>query len=67
MSELYDLEGDSKETVNLLEVRSEVVSKMAARLEKYIMVRGRANVIMEEPLLTPDELKKLKTLGYIGN
>jgi len=65
--ELYNLQNDSAEITNLIEVKPDIALELATQLEAYINERGRAKAIMDEPRLSAEEKRKLKALGYINN
>jgi arylsulfatase A-like enzyme len=65
-SELYKLDSDPGETRNVIGDHPDIVATLAKQLDDYMTARGRAKAVAEEPALTPEELKKLKALGYIG-
>ena len=66
-SELYHLDYDVKESVNLIRNKAELVGEMRAELEAFLKKRQRFEEKTEQPALTDDEIKKLKSLGYIGD
>jgi arylsulfatase A-like enzyme len=64
--ELYNLVSDRKESNNLINSRLEIAEEMAARIQEYQDSRSRSNEVIEQEPLTEQELKQLKSLGYIG-
>jgi arylsulfatase A-like enzyme len=66
-SELYNLDDDPGETRNLIDDFPAVARRLEERLEAYKSARGQSEEIVEQPALTPEEIKKLKALGYVGN
>jgi arylsulfatase A-like enzyme len=63
--ELYNLELDPEESRDIIEDNPEIAAEMARILEMYQTVRTRADEEAEQPVLTEEEIKKLKALGYI--
>jgi len=66
--ELYDLESDPHETVNLYEERPDVAVEMAGRLAKYrrLVEEYRAEHAPPVPIAVDQETRKrLRALGYV--
>lgn len=63
LSELYDLEADPGELVNLAEERPEVVAGLASRLESWMAETERREASGAE--LSPERLEALRALGYV--
>ena len=61
--ELYDLENDPAESVNLLHARKEVAERMAAELARF-----RPQPLETGPprTLGEEERERLRSLGYVG-
>ncbi|MCK4773978.1 MAG: hypothetical protein KAT30_04310, partial [Candidatus Krumholzibacteria bacterium] len=66
-SELYHLDYDYKESVNLIHNKPEMAQAMRSEWELFLQKRQRFEIRVDQPALTDDEIKKLKSLGYIGN
>lgn len=65
-NELYDLANDPGESSNLLAAEPQVAESLAATLESILARRTAATERIEQPPLTEEELKRLKSLGYIS-
>ena len=66
--ELYDLQNDPKEQDNIFDQESPVAKALIRLLEHY-MRSGAANGDPEqayEVQLSPDEIERLRSLGYVG-
>jgi len=61
--ELYDLQSDSDERVNLYEVRP----TLAARLAEALRVLKGSNTVSAQTFVDPDAAARLAALGYVGN
>jgi arylsulfatase A-like enzyme len=66
-SELYHLELDEKESVNLIGNNPEAGNRMYDALRLFLKSRPRFGEADRRPTLSDEEIKKLKSLGYIGN
>jgi arylsulfatase A-like enzyme len=64
-SELYHIDYDGKEAVNLMDKNPERVQEMLANLRAYMESRPTFEEQIEQPPMTPDEIKRLKSLGYV--
>ncbi len=58
--ELFDLESDPDEIENLFPTPATLVEELRAELDAYFLPPGAA-----APTLTPEELSRLRSLGYI--
>jgi arylsulfatase A-like enzyme len=63
LAEVYDLEQDPAEVVNLLDARRDVADRMAAALGDWMRATERAHPEPEK--LTPEALEVLRGLGYL--
>lgn len=64
-SELYQLELDPAEAHDLVEFEPEVATRLAERLEAYILERGREEDYAEPSPISPEQAERLRALGYI--
>jgi arylsulfatase A-like enzyme len=64
-SELYHLDYDLKEAANLIDKNPERIQKMLSSLQAYMEGRPTFEEEIEQPPLSPDEIKRLKSLGYV--
>ena len=65
--ELYDLNGDKAEKNDLFNSNKKMFFSMYKILKRYIRMIEDNKHISQKTKLTAEELKKLETLGYIGN
>jgi len=65
--ELYDLVRDPSESFNLIADEPEIAESLALRLQDFFEERIRSNERVTQTPLSKEELKRLKSLGYIGN
>ncbi len=65
--ELYNIANDKGETENLLKINPELAAKFADQLRNFIDSRTHFDEIIDQEPLTEEEIKKLKSLGYIGD
>lgn len=65
--ELYDLNGDKPEKNDLFNSNKKMFFSMYKILKRYIRMIEDNKHISQKTNLTAEELKKLETLGYIGN
>jgi uncharacterized sulfatase len=69
--ELYDLATDPGESLNLILDKPELATRLANEMEKITrddpctLIRNSSAGEAPENLLTPDQIKQLKSLGYI--
>jgi arylsulfatase A-like enzyme len=61
--ELYDLERDPDELVNLVAERPQVAARLRAEVERRM--RTRRDLSDEPPLTTAEDLEALRSLGYV--
>jgi arylsulfatase A-like enzyme len=66
-SELYHLEYDYGESVNLFGNKPELAGELREKMELFMQRRGRFDQKIDQRDLTEDEIRKLKSLGYIGD
>lgn len=65
-NELYDLEADPRERVDLAAERPDLVEAMAPELDAFSK-RARADSLAhDERVISEEELETLKSLGYVG-
>ena len=64
-SELYHLDYDLKEAVNLIDKNPERTREMLSDLRAYMESRPTFEEEIEQAPLSPDEIKRLKSLGYV--
>ncbi len=65
--ELFNLETDRGESSNLLEAQPGVAARLDKRLSEFMASRERSEEMVEQPPLSDEERKRLKSLGYIGD
>jgi arylsulfatase A-like enzyme len=65
--ELFNLEKDRKESLNLLEQDPNAGERFAAKLQDFFAGRVRSRELVNQEPLSEEELKRLKTLGYVGD
>ena len=65
--ELFNLEADQGESSNLLESEPGVAARLDKRLSEFMTSRQHSDEIVEQPPLSDEERKRLKSLGYIGD
>ena len=65
--ELYHLEYDGREAVNLVQKDPKRARRMLAELRNYMESRPTFQEFIKQAPLSDEELKKLKSLGYVGN
>jgi hypothetical protein len=58
---------DDKESVNLIKNKPEVARRMSERLQLFLKSRARFEQKFDQPPLTDQEIKTLKSLGYISD
>jgi arylsulfatase A-like enzyme len=63
--ELYDLERDRGEQIDIWDETSPEAQELAARLEAF--ARSKRELSTERPRLTDSELRRLRALGYAGD
>ncbi|MBI3735162.1 sulfatase [Candidatus Sumerlaeota bacterium] len=67
-NELYDLQSDPTEAVNLADKRPNDAINLRSRLENYIAGLKLAPEQIENPEpITDEDMKELKALGYLGH
>jgi len=66
-NELYDLVQDPRESQNLYESQPEVATRLTHQLQEFFASRMRSEERVEQAPLSKEELKRLKSLGYVGN
>jgi arylsulfatase A-like enzyme len=66
LSELYNLQEDPSESQNLYDARPEVVAKMRSMIEDYKKTRS-PSISTQTKELTEDDIKRLKSLGYLAH
>jgi arylsulfatase A-like enzyme len=66
-SELYHLGYDERETANLIDKDRERALRMRVVLEEYMNSRPTFEKKIDQPPMSADEIRKLKSLGYMGN
>jgi arylsulfatase A-like enzyme len=66
-SELYHLDYDDREAVNLIDKDRERAQAMLAALQEYVNSRPTLKERIEQPPMSAEEIQKLKSLGYIGD
>jgi arylsulfatase A-like enzyme len=66
-NELYQLEGDPLEQNNLIQELPEVAETLSARLVEYQKSRPHGDELIDPGTPSEEELKRLKSLGYIGD
>lgn len=64
--ELYDLESDPQELVDLAATRPGLVQQLMPRLEAGIALARGARLGDEELMLSDEEVERLRSLGYVG-
>ena len=64
-NELYDLSADPRESDNLADERADIAGDLEARLQAFFAGRIRTGERVEQVPLTEEEIKRLKSLGYI--
>jgi arylsulfatase A-like enzyme len=65
--ELYDLDDDPREAINRFDTESDVAQRLAASLQEFFAGRMRRESLVEQTPLSEDELRRLRSLGYVGN
>jgi arylsulfatase A-like enzyme len=63
--ELYDLSKDPHESNNLA-ANAELLAPLRAEAEKYLAAAERRDA-SADPALDPDDIERLRALGYVGN
>jgi arylsulfatase A-like enzyme len=66
-AELYHLEYDEREAVNLVDKDRDRAQQMLTALRAYVDSRPTFEEFIKQPPLSEEERKKLKSLGYIGD
>ena len=66
-SELYHLDYDDREAVNLIDKDPDRAQRMLTVLREYVDSRPTFEEFIEQPPMSEEELKKLKSLGYVGD
>lgn len=66
-SELYRLDVDPREQDDLIDAEAARAEAMAERLDAFEQSRGRFDQAPDDTPLTPAEVKRLRSLGYIGD
>jgi len=61
--ELFDLARDPGERTDLAAAQPAITAELAARLERFMQIRGEA---APPARLTPEEIEKLRSLGYLN-
>ena len=64
--ELYDLDADPGETRNLATEESEILLELRGRLREWIEEQEATAAPVPDRELTPAEIKRLESLGYLG-
>ena len=64
--ELYDLESDPGERTNLVRENPDVARALHAELEQWRTTRTPVDGAPAPVALTPEEIERLKALGYLG-
>ncbi|MGD8413905.1 MAG: sulfatase [Candidatus Latescibacterota bacterium] len=64
-SELYHLEYDEKEAINLIDKNGERAQAMLDDIRAYVESRPTFEEEIQQPPLSPEERKRLKSLGYV--
>ncbi|HVN79541.1 MAG TPA: sulfatase-like hydrolase/transferase, partial [Terriglobia bacterium] len=65
--ELYDIEKDPRETMNLLATQQAVANQYRQELARfYPLYQRSANNAVTQSKLSPAELQQLQSLGYVG-
>ncbi len=65
--ELYNLELDGVEAVNLFGNDEATANRLASRLQNFFDTRGRSDERVDQTPLSEEESRRLKSLGYIGD
>ncbi|MFQ5490047.1 MAG: sulfatase [Phycisphaerae bacterium] len=65
--ELYDLQVDPTEKHNLYDVRRQVADQLLVHLEQFQDQRGRSADAPDTAPLTEEDIRRLKSLGYMGD
>jgi arylsulfatase A-like enzyme len=65
--ELYHLDYDDREAANLIDKDRDRGQRMLAALRGYMDSRPSFKEQIEQPPMSAEELKKLKSLGYVGD
>ncbi|MBC8423423.1 sulfatase [bacterium] len=65
--ELYNLEEDPVEAVNLVGLDEATAGRLAGQLRQFLESRVRSDEQVEQKPLTKEERRRLKSLGYVGN
>ena len=65
-NELYHLERDPSESSNLIDSETVVAARLATRLQEFFASRMRSDERVDQPPLSEEELKRLRSLGYVG-
>jgi arylsulfatase A-like enzyme len=66
-NELYNLETDRAEAVNLIESDETTAARLSARLYEFLEKRGRSDERVDQKPLSEEERRRLRSLGYIGD
>jgi arylsulfatase A-like enzyme len=66
-NELYNLELDRAEAVNLIGSDEATANRLATRLQNFFDTRGRSEEMVDQEPLSEEESRRLKSLGYIGD
>ena len=65
--ELYDLDADPGEAVNLIETEAGTAARLAGRLGAFLASRAHSDAEDDKTPLTRDEIRRLRSLGYVGD
>lgn len=65
-TELYDLETDPLERVDVARERPDIVEAMAPELEAISEHARTDSLLLDERVISEEELEALKSLGYVG-
>jgi hypothetical protein len=65
--EMYNLEVDRAEAVNLVGSDEATANRLAGRLREFFDSRYRSQELVDQEPLTEEERRRLKSLGYISD
>ena len=63
--ELYDLGKDVKETSNLIGRFPDISASLHSKLQQFVESRKKSIKILNQTQLTEEEIRRLKSLGYL--
>ncbi len=64
---MYNLETDSQEQQNQIDIEKIIAKRMLDQIDKYISKTSGLPDDFKSPNLTETDLKNLRALGYLGN